>query len=521
MVKRIPETRQTSLTLDVEPAYGPLRRPSPTPFNEPNPDEIFFGDKPLARGLEADGYGWIVEMARFLRQVDLSSLTASYSGHAGQPPLHPRLLLGLVLFGFMEGMSSLRDLEKLARRDLAAMYLTGGLKPDHSTLGRFLVRHSDALTNQFFTELTGQLLKWLGKKKPGAAAMDGTVIEAVASRFSLAKAEAVKQAAAEARAAANHAPDDEKLQKAAAGAEVAADVAKARQEARKAVRLKGDPSISRTEPEAAYQPLKNGAYRPAYRPSVIATEDRMVVGVDVHPTNELKSVAPMLEQYKSIMGAPPTTLMADAGYHAAWLLQEFVASDINALIPTGGESSPDLKEQRTTTFAKSQFVYDPSRDAYRCPNNKLLILAATVEGNSPYRRYRCDECVDCPVRSKCTKTTSRTIDRRPDDDVREAMAQVLAHPHARRQYSQRKAMVEPVFSVLGSNQGVRRFRRRGLRGACLEFVVHCLAHNVRTAFRVAARAAEAALRRFVAIFSAWRVAAICIVLTSPHRQVAV
>ena len=39
-------------------------------------------------------------------------------------------------------------------------------------------------------------------------------------------------------------------------------------------------------------------------------------------------------------------------------------------------------------------------------------------------------------------------------------------------------MVEPVFSVLGQLQGLKRFRRRGLAGARLEFALHVMAYNL-------------------------------------------
>jgi hypothetical protein len=55
---------------------------------------------------------------------------------------------------------------------------------------------------------------------------------------------------------------------------------------------------------------------------------------------------------------------------------------------------------------------------------------------------------------------------------------VMQHPQARRIFSQRKAIVEPVFSSLRSQQGLNRFRRRGLQAVKREFALHVLAHNL-------------------------------------------
>ena len=483
MAQQIVRARQLDITfVDEELRYGPIHRPVVTAFNEPDAEGLSLGAMSLRTHLESRKQGWVVKMSEFLRELPLSALIDSYSCRAGQPPLHPRLMLGLILYGFINNKQSLRELEDLAALDVGAMYLAAGLTPDHSTIGRFLVRHADALTQSFFEELTRQLLRKLGRQMPGAAAMDGTVVEAVASRFKVAKAEAVQQAAAEARATAAGTPDDDKLEKKAAQAEAAAAVATERQGVRRARHLKGETRIAVTEPDAVVQPLKSGAYRPSYKPSLITTKDRLIVAAHVHASNESTSVAPMLAQYETIIGEPPTTLMGDAGYDSAALLSDCVARNLNVLIPSTRENDDDTSHHEK--YPKDRFTYDAHRDVYVCPQKKLLQLEAIHDGKDPYRRYRCHECAECPVRDKCTTSKGgRVVQRRPTDELREAMREVLKHPVARAQYRQRKEMVEPVFAVLRGCQGLNRFLRRGLKGVRLEFAVHCMAYNLRTAMQ--------------------------------------
>lgn len=50
----------------------------------------------------------------------------------GRAPYAPRAMLGLILYGIMQGISSLRALERLARVDLGCMWVTGGIAPDHA-----------------------------------------------------------------------------------------------------------------------------------------------------------------------------------------------------------------------------------------------------------------------------------------------------------------------------------------------------------------------------------------------------
>jgi transposase len=53
-------------------------------------------------------------------------------------PYAPRLMMGLILYGVMQGVHSLRELERLAGLDLGCMWVTGGIAPDPANIGRFV-----------------------------------------------------------------------------------------------------------------------------------------------------------------------------------------------------------------------------------------------------------------------------------------------------------------------------------------------------------------------------------------------
>lgn len=96
-----------------------------------------------------------------------------------------------------------------------------------------------------------------------------------------------------------------------------------------------------------------------------------------------------------------------------------------------------------------------------------------------HRVYGAGTCGDCPLRAKCTKAAQgRRIKRYPEDEQREALRVVMQHPQARRVFSQRKAIVEPVFGSLRCQQGLNRFRRRGLAAVSREFALHVMAHDL-------------------------------------------
>ena len=69
------------------------------------------------------------------------------------------------------------------------------------------------------------------------------------------------------------------------------------------------------------------------------------------------------------------------------------------------------------------------------------------------------------------------------DDAKDALRQVMQHPKAKKSFSKRKAMVEPVFAYLRDIQGLNRFCRKGLEKVKLEFGLHLLAYNLSRAVK--------------------------------------
>jgi transposase len=59
-------------------------------------------------------------------------------------------MMGLILYGIMQGITSLRRLEKFARQDLGCLWVTGCICPDHACLGRFIIMHDASFSNGLF-----------------------------------------------------------------------------------------------------------------------------------------------------------------------------------------------------------------------------------------------------------------------------------------------------------------------------------------------------------------------------------
>jgi transposase len=424
--------------------------------------EFFIGTLRLEEYLQANQQGWVVRMQALLAELDYSQFTSRYK-RTGRRALHPKLVLGLIAYGMSRGQWTLRELERLAVVDLGAMWMSGRVQPDHSTIGKFVLLHREVLSEQFMVELVKHLVKKL-QVKADTVAIDGTVIEAVASRYRMLKAEALREAGL---------------------SEEAAQILKEREAARTARGRAAEATMMvAQEPEAVVQPTKHGLLRPGYKPSALRHHRGLVIAQAVHGCSETAVVSELLEQHLAVFAVEPPRLLADAGYGGIEQLKEFVRRDIDALVPAGHARAEQPWEKRSSGkhFPKSKFRYDEARDLYHCPAGRTL----TPEGQTRapaqgYVRYRGRECKSCPLRAQCTKSTKagRTLKRYAGEEYKEAMATVLQQPAALRQWRRRSAVIEPLFADLRERQRLTRFHRRGLNKVKLEFALHCVAYNLR------------------------------------------
>lgn len=449
-------------------------------FIDPDPQAIFIGGTRLDGHLRTVGTRDPFVVRELLAEQDYTPFERAYEP-GGRSPYAPRAMLGVILYGLMHGLSSLRELERLARVDVGCWWVSGGIMPDHSILGRFIQRHAEQLSAALFTELTRSVLRRTGSGTSRVAG-DGTVIEAAASRYRLLKAEAAREAAAHTAQAVQAALEDRRLAGRAAQAQEVLETLEARQAARQA-RGK-DPAtvrVSPTEPEAVVQPQKNRKlHAPSYKPSVLANEMRVILGQTVDASSETAVVGALLDQTQRL--GEVREALFDAGYHVASVIEEGERREIELLCPEGRSEGEQWLRRSSKQFPKSRFRYDPATDSYECPHGARLTVISRYAGNEQHRgyvEYATGACAECPLRAQCTDSPrGRRIKRYPQDAAKEAMRRALEEPQNRKRYAQRKAMVEPVFSQLRLRQGLNRFRRRGLAAVRIEFALHAMAYNL-------------------------------------------
>ncbi|HBM43868.1 MAG TPA: IS1182 family transposase [Halomonas sp.] len=355
---------------------------------------MFLGMTPLEDHLRQSGIRAPLVVAELLDAQDWTPFEDRYAT-TGRAPYAPRAMMGLILYGIMQGVSSLRALERLARVDLGAMWVTGGIAPDHANIGRFICLHEQALSQTFFEALTRTVLARSGTST-ACLAGDGTVIEAACSHYRLLKEEAVR-----------------------------ARVSKARIGHQQALPEQQDETQQQLDRAHACEQVLDA--RIAARRRHGKRTDTVRVSLLCPPR-------------------PSTTDKAKGLYH------------------------------------KNLFTYDAEQDVYYCPAGQRLQRISHINASVRSREqtvYACNACEGCPQRIACTRSVrGRRIKHYPEDEARLALQQIMTHPGAQAVFRQRKAMVEPVFSALRQQQGLSRFRRRGLAGVKREFSLHALAYNL-------------------------------------------
>src|SRR5271155_2688666 len=130
---------------------------------------------------------WLPEkhLARFVVEVidglDLRAMSGEYRG-SGSASYHPRVLVGLLVYGYATGVFSSRKLERATHDSGAFRFIAANDHLDHDTLATFRRRFLKPIEGLFVQVLL--LAREMGVLKMGTIGLEGTKIPANASRHS-------------------------------------------------------------------------------------------------------------------------------------------------------------------------------------------------------------------------------------------------------------------------------------------------------------------------------------------------
>ena len=257
---------------------------------------------------------------------------------------------------------------------------------------------------------------------------------------------------------------------------------------------------SKTDPEATFLRLKNGAFgeqgqlRPAYNVQ-LGTEAQFIVSYSLHQhANDTSCLAGHLEEARRALGRLPRVLVADAGYGREETYALLAAAGVGAVVPYPRLATERTRRYQQNRFETAHWPYDERTDSFTCPEGRKLSYRRTKRrrAESGYlierRIYEATGCAACPFQAECFpkgKTTGnrRLYISRPLEAYRAQVRQRLSGEEGRALLRRRGVEVEAVFGQLKRNQGKRRFALRGLEKVTVELGLLALAHNVKKWWR--------------------------------------
>src|SRR3974390_387974 len=153
-------------------------------------DQLLLMPPSLAEWLPADHLAWFV--LDVVGELDLGVFVAAYwVGGRGGAAYDPSMMVALLVYAYCVGERSSRAIERRCTEDVAFRVVAANQVPDHATIARFRATHQDALG-----ELFGQVLRLCARAgliRAGLLAVDGTRMQANASRDANRTAEQLAQ----------------------------------------------------------------------------------------------------------------------------------------------------------------------------------------------------------------------------------------------------------------------------------------------------------------------------------------
>ncbi len=372
------------------------------------------------------------------QELDIPRLLGAHAhtGKHGRPSYDPVMLLKIVLYGYMVGLHSSREIEQACVERIDFRFLTGGIKPSFSTITKFRAERAEALAGLFPQSLAMAVKDDLVEMQD--VAFDGTKILANASKHKAMSYERMCEKVLRLHGEIEALKVERRTAKVRRQQEIEHEIEFKRerfanlQEEKFALedeRMKqtgvqpgGKDQRNFTDPESKI--MKKGAgFEQCYNAQAAVDKGNQII-VAAYVTqacNDKQQLEPLVKRTIEQVGVLPDRGLADAGYFS-----EAVAESL---------------QQR---HGSTEWLISPGRSA---------------RGSNP----------TTPPRGRIPR----------DISVADLMRRKLSTKSGKAAYARRKAIVEPAFGqIKEASLEFRRFSFRGLKKVQREWLLVCAAHNL-------------------------------------------
>ena len=476
-------------------------------------------------------------LSAVIDSLDISSIRRLYKA-CGRSPYHPKMLLKVVLYGYMNNIYSCRKIESSLKRDIHFIWLAGYEQPDFVTINLFRNRVKDEI-NKVFTQLV-LLLNAKGLVTLDVEYIDGTKIESKANKYTfvwrktvernrarlLEKIKAllsqVDDAIAQDKAASDEAvsftPDvlteicaelRDTLSKepAPADKEGRASARQRRKQVRELEemagklaeydgRLKtmgGRNSCSKTDPDATFMRMKedamnNGQTKPGYNLQ-IGTENQFITDFGLFPNpGDTLTMRSFLCSFSSRYSRMASEICADSGYGSEENYAFMEANGMEAYVKYNYFHKEQKRDFRNDIFRLENLYYNAEEDYFVCPMGQHMDRVGTkherTEGgyvavSAVYRAQRCD---GCPLRWGCHKRKQGEREIMANHlllEYRRKARERLTSEKGLEHRSKRPIEPEAVFGQMKYDMNYKRFRHFGKDKVTMDLAFFAMAFNLK------------------------------------------
>lgn len=468
-------------------------------------------------------------ISNIINQIDISNITALYSDSGeGRKGFNPRMMLKVIIYGYMCNIFSLRGLEEAMTRDAHLIWLASYQTPNYTTISRFKSKCSPYIKDIFANivkelvaegeiELSEDLyidgttirsraarlkIKWLSNAKRYSEMADEKIQEGV--KILLEQIEEGEET--DIPRSHNHYTVDQarKIADAVARKLNGKKPGKAKiTEVRKACDSKekhdktiaecnGRCGVSPTDPDCGIMHAKEDGYNGNATPNYnvqISTQNQYVTNFDVYDQPSDKEIAlDFIDTCIAENGTKPKSAVEDAGYGCEEVYQGLEDRKIEAIVKFPSfDARVSSRKPKEGEYDKYGWRLAPEGDTVICPNGKRLNVLRTETQKSrrgfvsETTHMTCNDCKGCPFMSQCQlqKNKNKEIKRKLGNMRQEEIAyQRLTRPENLEKLRRRSLEPEPVFGQIKYNRGYQRFRHFGKTKVRMDLGFLLIAHNL-------------------------------------------
>ncbi len=373
----------------------------------------------------------------------------------GRPAYHPKDLLKLYIYGYLNRIRSSRALEKECNRNIEIMWLLKGLVPDHNTISNFRRDNSKAIKKAFKASVN--IAKNFNLIGGLIIAGDGTKLRAQNSKKNNYNQKKIDR---------HVAYIENKLQEYFTELETTDEDKKKvilekidkhnkhkqkYQDIEQQLKATGEKQVSTTDPESRHLILRGMITEVAYNiQSTVDGKHNLPINYDTTNVNDSNAMTKMVEEAIDIVGNNSFDALFDKGYHNAEQLHNVQQMGVttHVAIPNPASNAPDK------SFNVSEFIYDKENDTYTCPGEQILTTNGTWYRKKSYlvKQYKTTYCKHCELRTRCTRSNSKRIIERHEfaEALKQNRENLKNNPEI---YKKRQAIVEHPFGTIKRQWG--------------------------------------------------------------------